>query len=181
MNRFINIGAWSLFGIIVLTLLAFADADYKSIEVESAEINIDKTGGHDFVTQEGVLTKLNNMGYKMSGERFEDIDVDRIESTLSEFHGVKAVEVYKEGEGKVAIELKQRKPIARVLKFQGAETFYIDESGKTMAFKRNEYIAKVPLFTGEIDTYYENISLEDILKSDSLSSKYLIDDIYRIA
>ena len=59
----LKISAWSLFLIGSMLLVGFVDADYKAIACVKSEINIDKSNGYGFVTEELVREEMSNMGY----------------------------------------------------------------------------------------------------------------------
>jgi len=180
MKKILKISAWSLFVIGTMVLLSFVDANYEAIACDSPVIKIDKTNGHDFVTEEAVLGKMSDMGYSFNNQTLGDIEIDRIEKALLDMPGVKTVEVYTYNSGVVQIEIEQRKPIARVIMKGGLVSFYLDEDGKKMPLS-DIYVARVPIFNGEIKELRNNYSLEEIYANDSLKEMSVLDDIYEVA
>ena len=87
MKKILKISAWSLFVIGAMLLVGFVDGDYKAITCTSPEINIDKSNGHGFVTEELVLEEMRNMGYSFTNQLMGDIEVDRIEKSLLNMPG----------------------------------------------------------------------------------------------
>ena len=61
-----------------MLLVGFVDADYKAINCSRAEINIDKSNGYGFVTEELVREEMSNMGYSFTNQLMGEIEVDRI-------------------------------------------------------------------------------------------------------
>lgn len=180
MKKVLKISAWSLFAIGTLVLLSFVDANYEAIDCNSPVINIDKSNGHDFVTEESVLEKMNDMGYSFDGQLFGDIEVARIEQALLDMPGVKTAQVFKYNSGAVQIEIDQRKPIARVIIKGGLVSFYLDAAGEKMPLS-DDYVARVPIFNGEIKEAKNAYSVNELYENDSLKEISVLDDIYEIA
>ena len=179
MKKILKISAWSLFVIGAMLLVGFVDGDYEYITCTSPEINIDKSNGHDFVTEELVLEEMSNMGYSFTNQLMGDIEIDRIEKSLLNMPGVKNAEVFKFNSGIVQIDIKQRKPIARVI-MKGGHSFYLDETGEEMPLSEH-YVAKVPIFNGEIKEAIKRYSINELYKNDSLKAISVLDDIYEVA
>jgi cell division protein FtsQ len=179
-KKILKISAWSLFVIGALLLVGFVDSDYKAITCARPEINIDKSNGHGFVTEELVLEEMSNLGYSFSNQLMGDIEVDRIEKSLLNMPGVKNAEVFKFNSGVVKIDITQSTPIARVIMKGGLISFYLDETGEQMPLSEH-YVAKVPIFNGEIKEGRNGYSVNELNENDSLKAVSVIDDIYEVA
>jgi len=169
-----------LFLIGILVLLGFVDGNYETISCTEPIVHIDKSNGHDFVTEELVLEKMNDMGYSFDNQLMGDIEIDRIEKSLLDLPGVKNAEVFKFNSGMVQIDITQRKPIARVITKGGLISFYIDDEGEKMPLSDN-YVAKVPVFNGEIREPRNRHSVSELYENDSLKAISVLDDIYEVA
>lgn len=180
MKKVLKISAWSLFVISAMLLVGFVDGDYKAIACARPEINIDKSNGHGFVTEELVLEEMSNMGYSFTNQLMGDIEVDRIEKSLLNMPGVKNAEVFKFNSGVVKIDITQRTPIARVIMKDGLISFYLDETGHKIPLS-DHYVAKVPIFNGEIKEGRNGYSVNELYENDSLKAVSVIDDIYKVA
>lgn len=180
MKKIVKISSWSLFLIGTMLLVGFVDGDYQSIVCTNSNINIDKSNGDGFVTEELVLEKMSNMGYSFTNQLMGDIEVDRIERSLLNMPGVKNAEVYKFNSGIVQIDITQRKPIARVIMKGGLISFYLDETGDKMALS-DDYVAKVPIFNGEIKEGRNSYSINELYDNDSLKAISVLDDIFEVA
>lgn len=180
MKKILKISGWSLFVIGAMLLVGFVDGDYEAITCTNPEIHIDKSNGHDFVTEELVLEKMSDMGYSFNNQLMGDIEIDRIEKSLLDMPGVKNAEVFKYNSGVVQIDITQRKPIARVIMKGGLISFYLDEKGEKMPLSDN-YVAKVPVFNGEIKEARNRNSVSELYENDSLKAISVLDDIYEVA
>lgn len=181
MKKGMKILSWSAFTLVVLILLVFVDNSYSAIPCAVPEIKIKQDGGHHFITEESIKEQLSNIGYSLIGQEYSEIEVNRIEEVIERTAGVKSVEVYKLNNGKVALDIDQSRPIARVITNNGLVSFYLDEEGNTMPLSK-VYIARVPVFSGNI--YYADgnvLSVEEIKANDSLKAVHLLDDIYDVA
>lgn len=98
-----------------------------------------------FITKEDVNKLLKqNLGSLTSIKKVQ-LDLSRVERTICKNPMVSKAEVYATVDGKLKVEVTQRKPVARV--FEGPKSFYIDYEGKEMPLSQNE-TARVPLLTG---------------------------------
>lgn len=181
MNKGIKILSWSAFILVVLILLVFVDNSYSAIPSATPKINITQEGGHHFITEKLVLEKLSNIGCSLEGQLYKDIEAKRIEEVINNTPGVKNSEVYKSNDGVVTLDIKQSRPIARIITNNGLVSFYLDEDGLTMPLSKT-YIAKVPVFSGSI--YYTDgnvLKVDEIKANDSLKAVHLLDDIFDVA
>ena len=181
MKKGIKILSWSAFTLVVLILLVFVDISYSAIPCAAPHINIVQEDGHHFITEQSVLEQLSNSGYSLNGQQYKDIEVDRIETIIEGTPGVKKAEVYKLNNGSLTLEIKQSRPIARIITDNGLVSFYLDADGNTMPLSKS-YIARVPVFSGSIYYADGNVkNVHEIKANDSLKAVHLLDDIYDVA
>jgi len=181
MKRVLTIGGWSVFTLGVLTLLFFINAGYDKLETTKPDISIEKPGGHNFVTEEKVLLLMNDLGYTFDKQTLGDIELKRIEEEVGTIPGVKSVQAYKFNNGKVKLDIVQQLPIARIFLHGGKMGCYMDSEGEIIPLS-NDYVAKVPVFTGYIYEPYNDIpSLKTITENDSISRLHVLDEIYYLA
>ena len=100
-----------------------------------------------YITYNSVNKLLIQNDMPASGVLAEDLDLNKIESTLNENDMIKVADVYLKLNGELGARIVQRTPIARVA---GNQTFYIDEDGKYMPLSA-VYSARVPLVTGSVE------------------------------
>jgi cell division protein FtsQ len=98
-------------------------------------------------------------------QKIKDIDTYQIEKALNEHQAVEKADVYISIDGKLIIDLTQRKAILRV--FSKNKSFYIDNKGKIMPVSE-KYTAHVPVATGEI-----NLDLPSLLKFTNLKGELI--------
>lgn len=180
MKRGIKIFSWSVFTLTVFILLIIIDNSYYAIPCKKPNVNISQEYGHKFITKEIVEEKLSHIGCSFENQTYKDLEVSRIEQTIAKTPGVKSVSVYKQNNGVLSLDIEQDRPIARVITKTGLVSFYINENGKIMPLSSN-YVAKVPVFSGEIQNYEKKLDIKKVLSNDSLKSIHTIDDIFLIA
>ncbi|CAG5085683.1 cell division protein FtsQ/DivIB [Parvicella tangerina] len=181
MKKVLQIGGWSVFVLGVFVLLFFVNAGYEEIETQAPKITIQKPGNHNFVTEEKVVAVMNDLGYSFKDQSLGEIELERIEAEVKTIPGVKDVQAYKYSNGLVQLDIEQQLPIARIVLMGGKMGCYLDVDGEVIPLSQ-DYIAKVPVFTGYIyEPYNEIPSIKEITKNDSISELHVLDEIYTLA
>jgi cell division protein FtsQ len=170
---------WIIFSVAVLLVLFFAAGAQKSSTLLEPKIFIEYNGESVFLTQKDLLQSLTRKGYIYPGQSLEQMNLPEIEAFIRKMPEVKEVEVYSKLGDAWNIDVKVRKPIARVFNNSG-ESFYLDEDGFTMA-PSNLYTARVLVFTGNIPDRKNSIPVSEFINNDTLKSIRILDDIYRIS
>lgn len=181
MKKVLQIGGWSIFVLGVLALLFFVNAGYDHIETQEPQITIIKPGNHNFVTDSKVISVMNDLGYSFHDQSLGDIDLNIIEQEVKAIPGVKEVQAYKYSNGVVKLDIEQQLPVARVILKGGKMGCYLDAEGEIIPLS-SDYIAKVPVFTGNIfEPYNEIPSVKEITVNDSVSQLHFLDEIHTLA
>lgn len=181
MKKALQIGGWSIFVLGVFVLLFFVNAGYDDIETQEPQITIIKPGNHNFVTDEKVKAVMNDLGYSFHDQSLGEIELERIEQEVKMIPGVKEVQAYKYSNGVVKLDIEQQLPVARVILKGGKMGCYIDAEGEIIPLSE-DYIAKVPVFSGYIYEPYNDIpSVSEITENDSISELHVIDEIHTLA
>lgn len=174
--------AWSLAVVSLLTILGFANNALDEKQCNNIEVNVNNIDEHDFVKNDDVFTMLKEKNKKLKGEAMGNIDVAALERMFNANSHIANAEVYKTIDGAVKINITTKRPIARIINYQG-ESFYLDEDGYLMRWS-DKYTANLPVFTGNIYESYDvcykiNYNKTDI--NDSLLIKNNLFGIYRLA
>lgn len=181
MKKALQIGGWSIFVLGVFVLLFFVNAGYDSIATQEPQITIIKPDNHNFVTEEKVKLVMNDLGYSFEDQQLGEIELARIEAEVKTIPGVKDVQAYKYSNGVVKLDIEQQLPVARIVLMGGKMGCYIDVDGEIIPLSQ-DYIAKVPVFTGYIyEPYNEIPSISEITKNDSISQLHVLDEIHTLA
>ena len=92
------------------------------------------------------------MGYGVDTQLISKIDTRKIEQLVYNNPSALKADVYTTVDGKVKIEIKQRKPVLRVFNDSG-ESFYIDEQGWLMPLSA-KFTSRVLVANGFIEVAY---------------------------
>jgi len=138
-------------------LAGFTHKRHKAKKIES--ILIDYAQNEQIFIDEATVNKLliqNKIPVKNIS--LEKLDLNAIEKQVESHPMVEKAEVYVDIQRNLHTDIRQRKPLARVL---GEEQFYIDSKGVKMPLSEH-YSARVPIVTGlkenEIESAYKLIT-----------------------
>lgn len=179
MNKWIKISLWSIFAIGIIVLLTIVRTIQNERVLEEPEIIVEKIGEDPFLTDAELLQKLKLEGLFWEGMKREELDLEAIETFVSDISQVETVKVYSEIGDHWQIKIKLRRPVIRVFNKYG-ETFYLDEVGGIMTTTPS-HTARSIVASGEIYDRIDGESVSEIINNDSLISIRKLDDIYRIS
>mgnify|MGYP000044161040 CR=1 FL=1 len=178
MKKFLNIAIWVLFILGTLALLSFTQRKKNNRVCENWEINVDAFSGNHFVNKERVEGILKNIGLKKGEDKFSLIDTKKVEKKIMALSSVEEVEVFKNMNGTLELNIKQRQPIARVFNRNGYSV-YIDDKGKTMQTSEY-YTARVMTINGFVNIK-SGEELATIQGNDSLMNLTMLDELFKLA
>ncbi len=178
MKKILNISIWVLFAIGTLVLLSFTQRKKSNTVCTNVEVKVNVLSGNHFVTPKRVEDILLNLGFKKGVDKFNQIDTEKLEKKLLSLSSVESVEVYKNINGALQIEIEQRKPIARVFNRNGY-SLYIDDKGKTMQTSEH-YTARVLGVNGFLKLKAGE-DYNDVVFNDSIKESTLLDEVYEMA
>ena len=147
--------------IIAMIYLSLDRMGQKYCILSEVSIELDE---NIFVTKEVIVDYLLENTIHPDSVLLNDVSFKGIEELLLSHPSIKSAIVYSDMNGKVCIQVKQRKPIVRIQ--SDKDSFYLDEDGLRMPLS-DEYTARMLLVTGDVNT----ISLEDIF--------FITDKIYK--
>ena len=175
MKKIINISAWVLFLTGIFFILSFSESKKDKTICSKVNVVIDAVNGNAFVTNEMVNTIISNSGYEVGKTPMEGVNTKDIESKLLDITSVEYVSVFKEVNGVLKVNLKQRVPVFRVFNKNGT-SFYIDDKGEIMPTSQN-YTARIIGINGEINEK-EIFSVNEIKQNDSLIKVSHLDELF---
>lgn len=178
-KKILKISGWVLAVAVMVFLVGFVENKQSQQKCVGIEIELNKFDEGNFVIEQDIRMKLNDMGHKIEGELLADINVGEIEEKILNMPEIEAVEVYKNINGKLNIKAKQRRPIVRIINENGLN-YYLDEKGLSMPWS-NKFSARVLIVNGHVNDPLTNLSMQRIHFNDSLKQELLTDDIYKLA
>ena len=179
MKKWIKITLWSLFAIGLVILAVFIKKTVDNKSLVAAEIIIPSEGDNTFITKIELEEKLKRKGFILDKQKRSEIEIEEIETYISNISQVKSASVFQNVNGTWKIDVELRKPIARIYN-KANENFYLDEDGFTF-LTTPTHTARTLVFTGEINDREASESVTEIINNDSLISIRKLDDIYRIS
>jgi len=178
MNKGLQISIWIVALIVIIVVLGFVNSSRKKIVFIKPIINIDYETNNRFIDENDILSQIFN--HNDTGVLFlNQFNVKKLEKKLNNNHSVKDVQVYKTIDGKLTINVKQRRPIVRI--FSQNESYYMDEVGNLMPLL-SKYTARLLVVSGNLNEPFgkrNHFNYYNI--NDSLINKTLLDDIFKIA
>lgn len=179
MRKWLKITAWSTFIILIIVGLFFAKSYNNSLPCAVPDIKFEKFEDMNFLNSADVQQRLSRANLFYEGMPQEDLDIPAIEQLIAEMNEVEHVEVHNKLGSKWEINMKLRRPIARIFG-KGGESFYLDDKGFPMSTSRL-HTAHVVVVTGINSLSINSIPYPDLINNDSLITISKLDDVYRIS
>lgn len=180
-KKILTLTAWVICGAGILFLTGFAISRNHDRELQSVEVSIQRNADHFFLSEQDIKTQLIQNGYGVTGQKLSSVNVSAIEKLLLAHAAVEKCETSVTVDGKLKIDLVQRRPIARVINLKG-ESYYFDENGHLMPWSE-VYTAPVVLVNGNFADSYAAFSNMDFPSAhpDSVGKTLtILDDIWQI-
>jgi cell division protein FtsQ len=183
LKRILHISLWVLSVAAVVFLLAFTNKQRGAMQYNPAVVvNIQRSQADNrFLDAPTLLAELGNRQIKLQGTK-NDINLAGLEDELNNNPYVKKAQVYATVDGRLSMELTERKPIIRVITYDG-DSYYIDEDGGLMPLS-DRFTAHVPVATGFITEKYSafyTLGIKGIEANEKLKKSTVLDDLYNMA
>lgn len=180
-KRMLTIAAWALCGVGIIFLTGFAISRNQDRELQAVEVSIERSADHFFIQEQDIKTQLIRNGYGITGQNLGSVNVSAIEKLLLAHAAVQNCEASVTVDGKLKIDILQRRPIARIINMTG-ESYYFDDRGHLMPWS-DIYTAPVVLVNGNFADSYAAFSNVDFpsTHADSVGKTLtVLDDIWQI-
>ena len=179
MKKWIKIVFWTIFTVGVFVIMSLTNAEQNEYVMEKPAILIEASDENAFLTKDELYTRLVREGLLFPDQKFKELDLRKIEQNISKMSEVLATKAYTNIGGTWNIDVKIRKPIARIYNKFG-ENYYLDELGFVMV-PSYLYTARVVIVTGNIPDRISSPSVNEIMNNDTLKTIQNLDEIYRIS
>lgn len=178
MNKILQISIWVAVLVAIIVTLGFVNVSREQTAFSQPIINIDYETENRFIDENDILLQILNKE-DTGALLMNHFSVTNLEEKLINNHSIKDVQVYKTIDGKMIINVKQRRPIVRI--FSRNESYYIDEKGNLMPLS-SKYTARLLVVSGNLDEPFgKRYQFNYGNLNDTLIEKTLLDDIYKIA
>ncbi len=130
----------------LIIVLTFVSAERDRVECKGMRVTVADAVTNAFADEGDVMRVVKQKYGEVEGRGITEIDKDSIERLLVGRSVVKSAQVYYSLDGYLHIEIRQRKPVLRVLNNDG---YYVDEDGKIMPLSQ-KYTSRVVVATGNV-------------------------------
>lgn len=144
---------WTASIALVLVVLGFSAGDRRHAHCRAMEVEVEQLSGVYFIDESTVIRRIFDLGDPIIGTSVDSLNLRRIRRAILDLPSVKDASVYARVDGKLMVNVTQRRPLFRVIGTQTAG-YYIDTEGKPMPLSPN-YSARVPVITGALPTSLE--------------------------
>jgi cell division protein FtsQ len=166
----------------LLVSMGFVNKEQDSLRCKSLDIQVNQDDDLYFLNKMDVAQLIHSRGDSIVGQRKSTVNVPRIKYALNSHADIANAEVYMTIDGRLKVEVKQRKPLLRIINTSG-DSYYLDEEGKLMPLS-DKYTAKVIVANGNIPeayaTHYKH-SIADIAKNADATKATMLDELYAMA
>ena len=162
--------------------LAFVGRTESGLPCKSLDISIQQDEDNFFVQPEDIKKLITERGDSIIGQPVSSFNVPELENVLNSHAAIAKAEVYVTVNGEVKVDVKQRKPLIRIIDKYN-DSYYIDNEGRFMPLS-DKYTAKVLLANGDFrDPYNAHYmySISQIEADSSLRESTMVDDLYELA
>lgn len=134
-------------GIVVFALISFVEKKQCGKVFKDIRVNIDNEYDNYFVDEEEVERIItDNHREEIINRKYEDIDLKVLEQRIKSHKFVEDAQVFKDLKGNLMVEIKQCRPIARVIQPDGPHA-YIGNHGNTLTTSE-KFTARVIVIEG---------------------------------
>ena len=134
--------------ILAVVVFLYSFTSKRNEERKLAATAIEFTDSENFITHSKVNNLLIQNFDTVTSIRKDKLDLSSVEKRVNNDPMIDKAEIFTTVDGRLKAVVQQKKPIARV--YEGESSYYIDYKGNKMPLSDN-YTARVPLVTGEID------------------------------
>lgn len=175
------ISLWSVLGLILLLCLGFVNKEQDQLLCKSMDIKVNQDNDLYFLDNIDVAQLIKSRN-KIIDQPKATVNIPDIEKALNSHPNIANAEVSITIDGKLKVQVKQRKPILRIFNVSD-ESYYMDDDGMLMPLSE-KYTAKVLIANGKIaESYAKNYkrTMQSISKDSAVKARTMFDELYAMA
>ncbi|WP_276088825.1 cell division protein FtsQ [Pedobacter sp. JY14-1] len=134
----------------IVVLMSFIA--YKKQDLVCKGVSVLMPGAENFIERDEVDAILLQSQGVLTGRKLSEINLEKIEQNIRSNPYIAFAKVFADMDGIVHVEVKQRKPILRVINLRDQD-FYVDADGLKMPVSSN-FTANVIVANGKIQEYF---------------------------
>jgi len=163
---------WTTMLSFVVIVLAFSNKQADEMKCKKVFVSIYPIDLHFYNRQRvlEIIRKALPKEQKLLGLEMGEINVGKLEHALQQQQLIELADIYSEMDGTLNIRIEQRRPILRVMRYDGTQ-YYLDQYGVKIPLSEH-FTSRVPFANGNVFERYE--------KGDSVYS-FVGNQLYTIA
>lgn len=151
-----------LAGYLAYSVFAMTDRHEDTRLCSGVDLHITDSLNFDLIDEDMILTLLQEHSIDPVGLPLEEIDLDKVETTLLLHPLVGKVQCYKTGGDMLRINISSKVPLVRVMNNRGQD-FYVDSKGEILS--QHSLAVQLPVATGYIDRRFASDELLKLVRA----------------
>jgi cell division protein FtsQ len=176
-----HIFLWVIITGYLIVVLGFVYENRRKTICNKVNISVSDEDMNKFLKKEDIFKVLDKYKIKMIGMPIDSINTFLAEELINKSRAVRASAAYTTIDGKLNIEVLQRKPILRVTN-QRLQNYYLDETGHLIPMLK-QYSAYTLIANGYINEPFDVTVERNIFtsKKDSIIMPNIIYDLFKVS
>lgn len=173
---------WSVLFAGLILSLGFVNKKQEALLCKSLDIKVNQDDDLYFLNKMDIAKLIRDRGDSIIGQPKSSVNIPEIQKALNSHADIADAKVYLTIDGRLRVEIKQRKPLIRVINANG-DSYYIDDQGKLMPLSE-KYTANVIVANGNIlESYATSYKYSmGLAPKDSASKKNkMLHELYAMA
>ena len=173
---------WSALITGLLLTMGFVNKQQDQLLCKSLDIMVNQDDGLYFLDKIDIAQLIKDRGDSIIGQPKSTVNIPELENVLNSHADIANAEVSMSIDGEVKINVKQRKPVIRIINKNG-DSYYLDDEGTLMPLS-DKYTANVIVANGNILEPFAaryKYSVADISKDSLLSATSLLAELFAMA
>ena len=173
---------WCLLVAGLIVSLGFVNREQDELKCKGLDINVNQDNDLYFIDRIDIAQILKDRGDSVVGQPKSTIDVPELEKILNSHAVISNAEVSVSIDGVVKVDVKQRRPLIRIINADG-ESYYLDDEGKLMPLS-DKYTMKVLVANGSLLEPYAGrymYSIDAIGRDTTMRRTSMLDELYAMA
>ncbi len=166
----------------LLVTMGFVNKQQEAMLCKSLEVKMNLDDDVYFLNKTEITQLIKDRGDSIVGQPKSSINIPGIEQALNSHEDIAKAEVFITIDGNVKVNVKQRKPIIRIIN-SNDDSYYLDDAGRLMPLS-DRYTARVIVANGKISEPYAThymFSISDIARDSLKRANSILDELYAMA
>jgi cell division protein FtsQ len=176
-----NISLWIVLAVYLSVVLGFVAERRRELICNDLTISISNEGLHQFVHKEDIKQTLERSRYKYIGKQVDSVNTFIAEELIAKNPAIRQAAVYTSIDGRLNVDIEQRRPIVKVIN-KRYQSYFIDDKGGIVPMSYR-YAAFTLVANGNINEPFNVSKGGNIFptKKDSILRPNAIYDIFKLA